>query len=162
MGLFDRLKKVIAAAAEVKENPAPASMSEEQRLTLKANGGDVAAMIELAERCKFGTAEEGENGEKAVYWYTKAAEQGDTTAQFSLGYFYEYGDGIEPDGAKAIYWYTQAAEQGDSSAQFSLASAYELGEIVTQDIEKAIYWFTKAAEQGDEDAKIALENLLEE
>jgi len=48
--------------------------------------------------------------EKAAYWFTKAAEQGDATAQNNLGVCYENGMGVERDRKKAVYWYTKAAE----------------------------------------------------
>jgi hypothetical protein len=57
----------------------------------------------------------------AVEWFTKAAEQGYAPAQNSLGFCYEYGDGVEKDLKKAVEWYTKAAEQGDARAQNNLA-----------------------------------------
>ena len=54
-----------------------------------------------------------ENGEgvamdkkKAVEWYTKAAEQGCSNAQFNLGGFYAHGQGVAMDKEKAVEWYT--------------------------------------------------------
>ena len=49
---------------------------------------------------------------QAVYWYTKAAEQGFANAQYRLGYMYDYGDEIPQDYKQAFFWYTKAAEQG--------------------------------------------------
>ena len=34
---------------------------------------------------------------KAVYWFTKAAEQGDAEAQYNLGVMYNKGEGIAQD-----------------------------------------------------------------
>ena len=53
---------------------------------------------------------------KALEWYTKAAEQGDATAQYNLGACYEYGEGVEQDMEKAVELYRKAAEQGDADA----------------------------------------------
>ena len=58
--------------------------------------------------------------QKAVEWYTKAAEQGLAAAQYNLGVFYEKGYCVEKDLQKAIEWYTKAAEQGDEDAQEAL------------------------------------------
>ncbi|MFN6886985.1 tetratricopeptide repeat protein, partial [Proteus mirabilis] len=55
--------------------------------------------------------------EKAVYWYTKAGEQGDSDAQYNLAISYDEGIGIEQDHEKAVTWYTKAAEQGHADAQ---------------------------------------------
>ena len=166
MGLFDRLKKVTAAAAEVKESPAPAPMSEEQRLTVKANGGDVAAMIELAERCKFGTAEEGENGEKAVYWYTKAAEAGDADAMYELGNLYCLGTaGVAEDRDKMMAWYAKAAEAGQVDAMYDLAMEYRYDDEddeVIPDAAKAVSLFAQAADKGKVEAIVELATMVEE
>ena len=41
-----------------------------------------------------------------MYWYTKAAEQGDADAQFNLGECYRDGKGVEQSDEKAEYWLT--------------------------------------------------------
>jgi hypothetical protein len=56
----------------------------------------------------------------AVYWYTKAAEQGNALAQHNLGLCYKYGRGTEKDIDKAIEWITKAAEKGNEKARASL------------------------------------------
>ena len=81
-------------------------------------------------------------------WYTKAAEQGDSTAQHNLGYCYEKGNGIEKSLPKAVEWYTKAAEQGYAKAQCILSIYYAQGKGVDKDFAKAIIWCNKAVEQG--------------
>jgi len=49
-------------------------------------------------------------------WYTKAAEQGNATAQTYLGVCYKYGYGVSQDDGKAVEWYTKAALQGNAMA----------------------------------------------
>jgi TPR repeat protein len=39
----------------------------------------------------------------------KAAEQGDSSAQFKLGHAYDFGDGVAKDHDQAIVWYQKAA-----------------------------------------------------
>jgi len=85
---------------------------------------------------------------KAVYWITRAAEQGHAAAQNSLGLCYYNGEGVQQDYAKAANWYMKAAEQGYAAAQYNLGTNYYHGDGVPQDYDKAIDWFTKAAEQG--------------
>ena len=53
------------------------------------------------------------NKAKAVERYTRAADQGDTDAQYRLGMCYEEGAGVERDTAKAVEWYKRAADLGD-------------------------------------------------
>lgn len=54
---------------------------------------------------------------KAVEWNQKAAEQGNSGAQYLLGGCYEEGKGVVKDYAKAVEWYQKAAAQGDAEAQ---------------------------------------------
>ncbi len=48
--------------------------------------------------------------EKGIEWFTKAAEQGWTDAQYLLGEYYDYGLGVEQDLEKAAEWYTKASD----------------------------------------------------
>ena len=83
----------------------------------------------------------------------KSAEQGDTVAQYDLGYMYYTGKGAPQDYKKATYWWTKSAEQGETLAQYDLRYMYLYGKGVPQDYKQAIYWFIKSAEQGDLDAQ---------
>jgi len=95
---------------------------------------------------------------KAVYWITKAAEQGHEEAQSFLGDNYrEMGD-IK----RAAYWWAKAAEQGHASSQNNIGICYENGDGVSKDMKKAVYWYTKAEEQGNKEAKLNLEALRRE
>ena len=52
---------------------------------------------------------------KAVYWLLKAAEKGNTLAQYYLGEIRSQGcDGVPKDELKAFEWYLRAARDGDS------------------------------------------------
>ena len=57
---------------------------------------------------------------QAVYWWRKAAEQGDAMAQYNLGHACFRGEGVPQDYTQAVYWWRKAAEQGDADAQFML------------------------------------------
>jgi len=87
--------------------------------------------------------------ERAVYWYTKAAEQGQIEAQFYLGDSYYNGKGVPRDLERAVYWYTKAAEQGHILSQRNVGNYYRRGDCGPTDMTKAAYWYAKAAEQGD-------------
>ena len=89
-----------------------------------------------------------ENSDQLVYWWTKAAEQGNIQAQLWLGVYYEQGrDGVKQDYVEAIKWLSVAAKQGQPDAQFTLGQMYENGEGVPQDYRLAAYWYRKAADQ---------------
>jgi TPR repeat protein len=94
-----------------------------------------------------------------VFWYRKAAEQGDAVAQDALGDLYDSGRGVRRDYAQAALWYRKAAEQGDADAQDSLGYLYHKGQGVPQDDAQAATWSRKAAEQGDAEAQWLLGGL---
>ena len=53
---------------------------------------------------------------KAIYWWQKAAEQGNANAQNNLGVAYHNGNGVEQDKNKAIYWFRKACENFNDDA----------------------------------------------
>ena len=73
------------------------------------------------------------------------AEQGDTTAQNTLGMLYHEGDVVLQDYAEAVKWFRLAAEQGNASAQYSLGARYSEGQGVPQDYVQAHKWLNLAA-----------------
>jgi TPR repeat protein len=68
-----------------------------------------------------------------VYWYRKAAEQGNAGAQNNLGDCFYAGRGVAQDYSQAAYWFGKAAEQGDAMAQYNLGSYYFNGHGVAQE-----------------------------
>jgi hypothetical protein len=87
-----------------------------------------------------------------VYWWTKAAEQGNADAQYNLGMKHAKGQGVPQDYKQAVYWWTKAAEQGNADAQLILGLMYAKGEGVTQDHKLAYVWCSLASVQGSENA----------
>ena len=81
-------------------------------------------------------------------WYRSLAEQGDASAQNTLGIMYYNGDGVPQDYQEAMKWYRLAAEQGHAGAQFNLGVMYASGKGVPQDVQVAVKWWRLAAEQG--------------
>lgn len=104
-----------------------------------------------------------QSNEKALYWITKAAENGNTKAQFGLGLAYENGEGgLEQSKEKALYWVTKAAEHGNADAQYSLGLSYEYGSEMRgleKNDEKAEYWLRKACENSHYEACSYLDKL---
>ena len=87
--------------------------------------------------------------QKAIEWYTKAAEQGYAEAQYTLGMRYAEGKGVKQDWQKAIEWYTKAAEQGHAEALYTLGMYYAKGEGVEEDWKKAVEWFKNVQDKLD-------------
>jgi len=95
--------------------------------------------------------------EKAIKYYTLAAEKGDSTAQNNLGVMYDEGTGVVRDRAKALYWYEKAIENcGQDAVVYSNAgsTSNQLGQTA-----KAIEYYTVAAGLGNVDAQFALGKL---
>lgn len=86
---------------------------------------------------------------KAIQWYRKAAEQSYAAAQNSLGYAYEWGQGVAASNVKAMDWYRKAAQQGYAQAQNNLGTMYEYGKGVEADDNQALIWYQRAALQGN-------------
>lgn len=57
---------------------------------------------------------------QAIYWYTKAAEQGHLNAQWRLGWMYQKGEGVPHDNVQAYLWWSLAASQGHDNARSNL------------------------------------------
>jgi len=94
--------------------------------------------------------------------FRSLAEQGNTRAQFSLGWMYANGEGVPQDDQEALKWYRRAAEQGDARAQGYLGLMYYEGQGVPQDNQEALKWWGKAAEQGDGEAQVNLGVMYDE
>lgn len=82
------------------------------------------------------------------------AENGDATAQNSLGLRYTTGDGVKQDEREAVGWFTKAAEQGNVSAQSKLGSIYFRGRDIPQNLTQAYFWMVLARANGDENSKV--------
>jgi len=74
------------------------------------------------------------------------ADKGDPNAQFTLGFMYDYGQGVRRNAIEAIWWYRKAAEQGSAVAQFTLGGIYESGRGAPKDLIAAYRWYSLAAE----------------
>jgi len=83
----------------------------------------------------------------------KLAEQGDPTAQFSMGARYAAGEDVAQDYAEAVRWFTLAAEQGHVKSQGILGAYYWSGRGVPLDLVKAYFWSVLAQAGGDEASK---------
>jgi TPR repeat protein len=68
-----------------------------------------------------------EDKKKAVEWFRKAAEQGNSDAQLDLSACYFKGEGVHEDSAEAVTWLRKAAEQGHVEAQANLGRCYYHG-----------------------------------
>src|SRR5258707_15092327 len=67
-----------------------------------------------------------QNYTEAAMWYRRAAEQGDSLAQYSLGLLYDRGQGVPRDIVEASKWLnlaTAAAPRGSREARVRIRDA---------------------------------------
>lgn len=80
------------------------------------------------------------------------ANDGNASAQWTLGFMYDTGNGVPEDRAEAFKWYHNAADQGNAGFQKLLGDIYMVG----GDSWESAKWYRKAADQGNADAQFQL------
>jgi TPR repeat protein len=83
----------------------------------------------------------------AAFWFRKAAEQGDSDAQFILGVMHWNGramPAVPQDYAAALALFRRCAEK-DAGCQARLGDMYAYGQGVPQDFVQAHMWYNLAA-----------------
>lgn len=105
-----------------------------------AERGFVPALYGFGERYEYLFKDK----DKAIEYYTKAAEEGYIIAMHALRRLYK------DNAVESIKWLKRLAHYGNAKEQCELGLEYYNGNIISEDISKAIYWFEKAAKQEDE------------
>ncbi len=95
----------------------------------------------------------------ALGWIRKAAEQGETLGQFTLGIALRDGHGQKPDRTEAMRWLGMAAAKGQTEAEFALAMLL-LESASGAEAAKGAGWLRKAAEHGHAPAQVQLGEIL--
>ena len=88
------------------------------------------------------------NPKGAVTWFSAAAAQGYSQAQFDLGTALLIGRGVSRNPAKACQYFALAASQGNADGEYSYGTCYYRGIGVRRDLDSAFKWYTKAANQS--------------
>ncbi|KAJ3316500.1 hypothetical protein HDU93_004407, partial [Gonapodya sp. JEL0774] len=104
------------------------------------------------------------NINKAIEWFTLAAEQGSTEAQYKLATIHtdvphQYEQFVKPDSSLALSMFAKSAIQGHTGAQYSYGAMLEGGYGVSHghaDTRAAFRWYKLAAEKGNAQAQNAL------
>ena len=128
---FDSVKPSRASTerADAKKSidpPYPVS-DELANLQKKATSGDIVAQYLTGVVFLSGLGVKAD-GQKALDWLHKAADQGYAPAQAELGHAYESGwAGIKVDNAEAMEWYRKAADQGSARGQVGVGALYTNG-----------------------------------
>ena len=123
-------------------------------LIIAANKADADAQELLGYIATFG-------GNKIDYpeafkWVSKAANQGMSSCQSSLGDMYFTGNGVSRDVDQSFKWYLKAADQSDPYACLKVGNCYEYGIGTKRNDELATKYYRKAADQGFGEAQYKL------
>jgi len=142
----------------VKQSTASAT----SQFKLAAKQGQGQAQLVLGLMYYTGHGDMIKNVKRAIFWLSKAANQGVADAQYSLGLIYANGADGKKNEAEAIQWWRKAAAQNHAKAQHNLAVSYLNGLGVKANREQAIRHFIEEAEQGDPQAQFNLGRLYSE
>lgn len=105
-----------------------------------------------------GTTEKGDV-KAAVVKIAKAAEAGDSEAQYLLGVMQVNGVGAPRNVEKGIEWLRCAAAQDNIEAQFELGQIFQGGRGAPRNSGEMVTWYRRAAELGHVGAQLALGDL---
>lgn len=97
---------------------------------------------------------------RAVYWATRAAENGSSSAQCLLASFHIAGFGVRKDYRKAAQLYELAAKQGDPDGHHSLAWCYFNAVGVEKNLDLAFQHWLEAAKEGVPESQAAVADCL--
>lgn len=137
-----------------------------------ANGGDAAVGTDAGDgegveqareryyRQALGHMRQGDYAKAYCLW-APLAQAGHAEAQFSLGWMYHNGYGLNIDNRKTVEWWQAAAEAGLASAAFALGMLYSQGDApLERDLAKAAGYYRQAAAAGNDEAVSMLYQLF--
>ena len=96
--------------------------------------------------------------EDAFAWFSNAAAQGHSQAQYMTGFMLLQGQGTPPSVPLALRFFEQAADQENNAAQYVLGQVYLKGLGVKRSPRKGRAWLERAAQNGSEAAQALLGN----
>lgn len=137
--------------------------SASARTQRAAKNGDCDAQYEVGLWYYLGMAGLKQNHDKAMEWWTKAAEQGHTAAAGMLGCSYLFEKSETRDSALGMKWMRVAAQGGDASAQYLMGLGCYLGYgEEPKDLQEALMWWGKSCAVGESAFFLARAHLLGE
>jgi TPR repeat protein len=103
-----------------------------QDLQELAPAGDPEAQFTLGDMYRWGDIGSA-NFEKALYWYTRSAKQGNVDAMLGLAGMYGHGQGVSQDKVAAYRWLVLASSQhlDEKSATIVAGARDDLGKHLT-------------------------------
>ncbi len=135
---------------------------DEQEQTQNKEIENPNAQYEMAKHYLNGTNGVAIDKDKAVYWLTKSADNGNTAAMITLGNMYEIGDAVEKSNKTAFRYYFTASRSEDKQALYKVGKFYYYGMGVDKNIEKATFYLRKSAQEDYQPAKALLDLIKKE
>lgn len=109
------------------------------------------ALFLLAEMNFYGNFSHSVSYSKAFKYYQQLADlNGNSTAQYMLGFMYATGlnEELGQDQAKSMLYHSFAAEQGDTRSEMTLAYRNHMGISTTRDCEEAVKLYQRVADKA--------------
>lgn len=107
--------------------------------------GNITAMINLGNIYENGEDNIDIDYTKALAWYKKAMENGDSTGKFNYANMLHWGWGVKQDRETAYRHFFELCVEGHPGANFYMGLYHELGEVVEQDYGLALYYYEEGA-----------------
>lgn len=127
-------------------------LSDSERVNLLIRAGElgsVRAQRDLGAFYATGDWAGPKSEVEAIKWYTKAAQVGNSDAQYNLAFMFLKGEGVPQNSVEGIAWLRKAAEQGHDQANRLLADIYRTGLFgVNKDSDQAQYWETASLQKA--------------
>ena len=98
----------------------------------------------------------GKDNQQAIYWFTKAKNQGIDRAKNYLEMMFDEGQGVDQNYEQAFHGQAQAENQRLAEEQFNLGLTYYSGKGVDQNYEQAHHLFMLAAKKQNREAQYYL------
>jgi SEL1 protein len=126
-------------------------LSAVELLKVAANDGNPDAIYTLADMNFFGNYSHPRNFTEAFRRYSQLANlNGNSSAQFMVGFFYStgLGDVVKRDQAKELLYYASAAEQGNERAQMAMGYIHTIGIGVPKNCLVAVSHYKSVADKA--------------
>ena len=120
---------------------------KDNKLETKANGGDIDAMLRMADCYEWGSGVE-QDSSKALTWLQKAADKGSGEAWTRISYYYLRGSVVKADTLQCLSIRKKWADAGNGDALSALSRCYMAGYGVEADTAKALQLLEESVKKG--------------
>jgi len=100
-----------------------------------------------------------EDYDRALYYLSFEAAQGNPIAQYNLGLMYKNGVGVKIDKNEAVGWFILASNNGHMLGKYALGLAYYHGSGVRTNFQKSMNLFLDASYMGHPASQINVGNM---